>query len=521
MNELRDELEKAFQDHSSSLHYWVEEQIWGHRIWDNQTPWLIFLELLGIADFTFKEGALLDERGKLYPLLFHPKRRMLLRNVLYNNQIMPYLLDQFPDDSRAWHEWIKWMNENAKGVAERDFSHIPNRFGSFSEFTKLIEMLHSATVESESNRRWSSRFLFPFGEECLYEDVSISGKGSPTREYINFGRTGELLYLMLCRSGSANDLREYLTAVVTNKNPWNALVARLQCGEHDHTEAKGRSFLPYKSHKSFDILGEDILHVFEMKLPGFDAYPHITLLGAFHIMLYQLTIAQEITSETRPIMVCEIVAPRKSLVRELSIRSFQGNSQLSERAINTFVDRISSSDEWQQAKVKTDAYPLCKAILVRRVGWPKEGKSGDDKKYDGAPDADALLKNLRQRALSKHRQHAGNVHRTYGRAVGLVSKRGTNKLRYAPNDSFLKALILANVKDRMEFKRFLQILFERYGMVIGEREAEIVMKDTDFDKKSFQANAARLEQRLSSLGMVKRLSDACAYVLNPYSEVSR
>ena len=68
---------------------------------------------------------------------------------------------------------------------------------------------------------------------------------------------------------------------------------------------------------------------------------------------------------------------------------------------------------------------------------------------------------------------------------------------------------------------FLRILFDRYGIVIGEREAEFVMEDNDFDKKAFQANANRLEQRLSSLGIVKRLSDACAYVINPYAEESR
>jgi hypothetical protein len=113
------------------------------------------------------------------------------------------------------------------------------------------------------------------------------------------------------------------------------------------------------------------------------------------------------------------------------------------------------------------------------------------------------------------------LHRTYGREIVLISKRGTNKLRYAPNDSLLKALILANVRDRMEFKEFLRRLFERYGIVLGEREAKIVMEDSDFDSKAFQSNASRLEQRLSSLGMLKRLSDACAYVLNPYSEASR
>ena len=515
MIEMKDELIEAVQHHQS-IDFWVEEQIWGHRIWDNQTPWLMFLELLGIADFARSKGTLLDERGKFFPLVFFPKRRMMLRNVLYNNQIMPYLLDKFPDDSRAWREWQQWMSNNAKGVVDRDFGYVAKRFGSFEEFTKLIGMLRSATVESESNRRWSSRFLFPFGQDCLYEDVRVAASGTATREYINFGRTGELLYLMLCRSSSSGELHDHIAAIVTSRNPWNALVAQLQTGEYDQTDAKGKSFLPYKQHSTFDLLGEDWLHIFELSLPRFDAYPHITLLGAFHVMLYQLTVAKEVSKEERPIMVCEIVAPRKTLVRELSVKSFQENSQLSERAILAFIDNITNSDEWQQGKASSDPFPKCKDILNRAVGWPRA-----ESHYGGAHEPDALVQNLRQRAMSKHRQHAGNVHRTYGRAVGLISKRGTNKLRYAPNDAFLKALILANVKDRMEFKEFLRLLFDRYGIVLGEREAESVMDDTDFDKKAFQANAARLEQRLSSLGVVKRLSDACAYVLNPYAEASR
>ena len=514
MSLLKDEIGLPWQDHS--LDYWVEEQIWGHRIWDNQTPWLIFLELLGITESASRSDQLLNENGKFYPLVFQPYRRMMLRNILYNNQIMPYILDKFPDDSRAWREWETWMKENARGIVERDFSYITKRFTSFEEFTKLIAMLRSATVESESNRRWSSRFLFPFGEECLYEDVRVTNKGTPSREYINFGRTGELLYLMLCRSTSADQLKPHLAGVVTSKNPWNALVAQLQHGKHDHTDPKGKSFLPYKTHSAFDLLGEDVLHVFDLKLPRFDAYPHITLLSALHVMLYQLTVAHEVAEAPRPIMVCEIVAPRKTLVRELSIQSFQANSQLSERAVSAFIDAIEKSDEWQNARMATDAYPRCKELLNREVAWPR-----DDGDYGGVSDPDDLIKSLRQKALVKHRQHAGNVHRSYGRSVGLISKRGTNKLRYAPNDAFLKALILANVRDRMEFKLFLRLLFDRYGIVIGERQAESVMEDTDFDKKAFQANAARLEQRLSSLGMVKRLSDACAYVLNPYAEANR
>ena len=29
-----------------SIKPWLDEQIWGHRLWDSQSPWLIFLEFL-------------------------------------------------------------------------------------------------------------------------------------------------------------------------------------------------------------------------------------------------------------------------------------------------------------------------------------------------------------------------------------------------------------------------------------------------------------------------------------------
>ncbi|QEG25146.1 hypothetical protein [Mariniblastus fucicola] len=515
MSVLKNDIELPWQDHKR-INYWIDERIWGHRIWDNQSPWLIFLELLGIAESANREGNLFDENGKYYPLIFNPYQRMMLRNILYNNQIMPFILDRYPDNSRAWEKWSEWMKSNARGVIERDFDYVGERFSDFGKFSKLIAMIRTATVESESNRRWSSRFIFPFGEDCLYEDVGISTQDKPTSEYINFGRTGELLYLMLSRSKSASELKQHFCKVVTNKNPWNSLVSQLQKTEQPNTSHRNSCYLPYKQHASFDRAGEDILHLFELGLPRFDGYPHVTLLAAMHVMLYQLEVAWQVAGGDRPVMICEIVAPRKTLVRELSIQSYQRNSQLSSIAVSKFVGDLVSTDEWNKAKAATDAFPQCKEILIREIAWPRD--EGD---YEGAHDPDLMVKHLRQSALSRHRQHAGNVHRAYGRSIGLISKRGTNKLRYAPNDSLLKALILANVHGRMEFKVFLKRLFDRYGIVLGEREAKIVMNDSDFDNKAFQSNSSRLEQRLSSLGMLKRLSDACAYVLNPYAEVSQ
>ena len=86
-----------------------------------------------------------------------------------------------------------------------------------------------------------------------------------------------------------------------------------------------------------------------------------------------------------------------------------------------------------------------------------------------------LSSELRKVAKNRHQQHAGNVHRNYGRDIGLISKRGTNKLRYAPNDSLLKALVLANVRGRLEYNEFLARMYTRYGLIFGDRQAETVL----------------------------------------------
>lgn len=496
---------------------WVDEQIWGHRLWDSQSAWLVFLEFLNIAEACHREGKLLDQQGNYYPLLFRPYQRMFLRNILFNNEALFRIGERYPDSSSAWSNWLTWMKENAKAVPSRDFSYVQRRFASYQQFASLVGMLRSSAVESETNRRWTSRFVFPFGPNALYEDVNMTPSGSVTREYINFGRTGELLYMMLCRSAGAADLRTRLAGLLSGPNPWNTLVTLFQPQEPEDSHTRGKSYLPYRAHPRFDLLAEDWLRILELGLPGFDAYPHLVVLSAFHVILYQLHLSAEWCGERQPVhFISEVVAPRKTLVRELSSVSFQHNSQLSQRAVVAYVKRIEDSPEWLRAAAQPGAFPTCQNLLQERVRWPRDR---DD--YDGPNDPATLIAELRQRATSRHRRHVANVHRNYGRDVGLVSKRGTNKLRYAPTDTLLKALILANVPQRMEYKEFLSHLYSRYGLVFGDREAEHVLEGSEYDRKAFQSNAERLEQRLGSLGMLRRLSDACAYVQNPFRRSSR
>jgi hypothetical protein len=492
---------------------WVDEQIWGHRLWDSQSPWLLFLEFLNIAESCERDGRLLDEKGSYYPLYFAPYQRMFLRNILFNNEALFHITERYPDSNSAWSYWLGWMEENAKAVASRDFSYLQSRFPSFQQFASLVAMLRSSAVENDTNRRWSSRFVFPFGPNALYEDLGVTPAGSVARDYNNFGRTGELLYMMLCRASSAAQLRPHLARMFAGKNPWNVVLGRFQPEIQEDRHTRGKSYLPYRSHHRFDRLAEDWLQILDLSLPGFDAFSHLVALGAFHVVLYKLHVAAEWREGTRPVhFICEIVAPKKTLVRELSALNYQENAQLPLLAVGAYIDQIEKSEAWQRATAQPGAFENCKQLLQAQVRWPREPEDAE-----GISDPGSLMGELRRRALSRHRRHVANVHRNFGRDVGLVSKRGTNKLRYAPTDPLLKALVLANIGQRMEYKDFLSCLFSRYGLVFGDREAEQVLDSEEFDKKAFQANAERLEQRLGSLGMLHRLSDACAYVLNPFS----
>jgi hypothetical protein len=134
---------------------------------------------------------------------------------------------------------------------------------------------------------------------------------------------------------------------------------------------------------------------------------------------------------------------------------------------------------------------------------------------------EALLKELVERALTRHRQHIGKIHGSWSRSIGLSSRRGSQRVRYAPTDGFLKALVLANVASRMEFKEFLRRIHERYGLIIGEHQANRLIQTDEADLEDFAENATRLEERLTSLGLMRRLSDGCAYVQVPFQRSRR
>ncbi|MGH9424905.1 MAG: hypothetical protein ACRD2L_01145, partial [Terriglobia bacterium] len=366
----------------------------------------------------------------------------------------------------------------------------------------------STSLEVNSNKRWTSKFVFPFGKDCLYEDLDNT---ATTNDRRFFGRTGEMLYLMLSRASRKQELLSALKERLGKTDQtWDSIIKCLQPAEDDQVSGdRANAFVHYEQHPCFDELAEDWLAILRLNIPGFDGFSHLVNLAGLHLVKYQLSVSRQVLGLTSSLsLICEVVAPKKTLVRELSCDLYQENNLMPAQAVETFITNIETSADWQKALSENGAFEKCKKILRDKVRW------GDD--YEGPNDPQQLIASLRQAAIKRHRQHVANIHRNYGREIGLVSKRGSAKLRYAPTDALLKTLLFANVENRIELHQFLGKLYRRYGLLFGDKDAEQVLEKDEFDKKAFQANSRRLEQRLGSVGLLKRLSDGCAYVINPY-----
>ncbi len=498
-------------EQSSSM--WVDEAIWGHRLYDEQLPWFVFLEFLNVFTHEDDKGRAFDEQGRPNELKYRAAHRLYLRNILFNNPHLPEIRLAFPNDANRWDEWLRRMKSAATGLNHPEFGFLEDHFHSFEDFCEVVSLVRSTSLEVNSNKRWTSKFVFPYGRDCLYEDLD---NNASTNDRRFFGRTGEMLYLMLSRTSRKQELLAALKGrLAKTDKTWDSIIRCLQpTADEDISNERANAFLPYANHPCFDDLADDWLAVLRLNIPGFDVYPHLVNLAGLHLLKYQLTVSRQVLASATPLtLICEVVAPKKTLVREVSCELYQSNNLLPAQAVETFINNIEQSGDWQRAITESGAFEKCRRILKEQVRW------GED--YDGPSDAGELISRLRQDAMKRHRQHVANIHRNYGREIGLVSKRGTVKLRYAPTDALLKTLLFANVEKRIELHQFLARLHSRYGLVFGDKQAEQVLSKDEFDKKAFQGNSRRLEQRLGSLGLLRRLSDGCAYVVNPYHAEAR
>ncbi|AMU00639.1 hypothetical protein N0687_09445 [Pseudomonas aeruginosa] len=499
-----------------SVDFCVDENIWGHRLYDEQLPHLTVLEFLGVLGSNL-DRPLRPHQEQGGSVMFKPQRQVRLRALLFNNPYVESISESSASDEEKWRQWFDRFRQGAIGNGDEDMAYLRRSFTSFDDFAKAIELLRSSSFESRSNKRWSSKFVFPFGPDALYEDLAINAKGGMSNDRRFFARTGELLYLMLTRAKRGADLGDSLAKRLFDHGaPMNRLVRALQGAPQNAEEPRLSGYLPEVANNRFDQICDDWLSILHKDMPIYDALEHLIAITGLNMLLYFLERAKRVAGDDDPVeIVCEIVSKERTKVRALSGDSYQFNQGLPSKAVRAHVESIRLDVEW--AAAETTEFPDAERVkLMReRFQWPPIDGGDDEDFTDKSPDE--LVAKLAENALSRHEQHVGKIHASWSRAIGLSSRRLSRRTRYAPNDRLLKSIVVSIVDDRMQFDEFLAEAKRRYGLVIGDAEGARLVGAKLVDQEELSENRNNLETRLVSLGLVRRLSDSCSFVENPFA----
>lgn len=92
------------------VNIWVDEAIWGHRFYNDQTPWLVFLEFLAIFQSRSYVGRALNEsrsNDEHEKFQYNIPRLIPIRQLIFNNPHIRYVHDNYQSDPERWREWLK------------------------------------------------------------------------------------------------------------------------------------------------------------------------------------------------------------------------------------------------------------------------------------------------------------------------------------------------------------------------------------------------------------------------------
>ena len=501
-----------------SVDFCVDENIWGHRLYDEQLPHLTVLEFLGALGSNL-DRPLRPHDGLNGAFRFQPQRQVRLRGLLFNNPYVESISESKLSDEEKWRQWLDKFCQGATGNGDgvNDMTYLRQAFASFDDFARAVELLRSSSFESRSNKRWSSKFVFPFGPDALYEDLAIDAKGKMSNDRRFFARTGELLYMMLTRAKRGAELGDILAARLFDREaPMNRLTRAMQGAPQRAEDSRLSGYLPEATNPRFDQLCEDWLAVLDKDMPIYDALEHLIAISGLNMLLYFLERAKQVAGDDDPVeIVCEIVSKERTKVRALSGDSYQFNQGLPAKAVRAHVESIRQDAAW--AKAATSEFPDADRLkLMReRFQWPSPDGVDDEDYSHNSPDE--LVNKLVELALARHAQHVGKIHASWSRAIGLSSRRLSRRTRYAPNDRLLKSIVVTIVKDRMQLDEFLAEAKRRYGLILGDAEGLRMIDAKLVDQDELSENRDNLEARLVSLGLVRRLSDSCSFVENPFA----
>jgi hypothetical protein len=339
-----------------------------------------------------------------------------------------------------------------------------------------------------------------------------------------FARGGELVYLMLNRSNYREALAKAIaTKLFEGDDPFERIARRLTPEEADEKAYTEIGYLPTSWMPLYDRLAEDWLSILSRKLlPRSQVLGPLSSITALHIVRYFGEAGHaRFGAPAKPIPLDMSDGALRD-IRDLGKMMLTQHQEAIRQATRKFIeDTLRNSADWCACLDEPHPDSAVQSAKARDAV-----EAAFQLKIKGKRNQLLTAKQWRDEAvalsLSRKRGNPSAVVKPLGEKGGFVSSRQKVGAWFAGSDAFLEALVQANVDDRpLELEDFAARLYERYGIVVGPAEAATHLAGMSINTASYRRNFLHLEERLAAMGLLKRLSDDCAFVLNPFAEIEQ
>ena len=491
----------------------VQESIHGHRFVQEQEPYMIVLETLAVCAVQ-PLGSTKPVENAHEAFQYALPHRRKLRFLLFQDRHLDHVAeDRTIPDQDKWETWKARANDqfypNHKG--QDAFAYLDEAFEcDVKALRQAVRLLRSQEVDVMHNRRWTSRFLAVTGPDMICTDMREK-QGSWTADRRFFGRGGELVYLMLNRSTQVDEVSALVTQRILNKDdPMNQIARALSDPAGSGQASTHIGYLPYRHLPAYDRLAEDWFNILSCnRLPEGHLFEPLFRITGLNLIVYLAERAQtEMNAAAREPIIADLTDGGNAHLRDDAKKHLNLHRDAANGAVRAFITRGLAEDEAWGKALELDDPGVAKRVIAERFSF----KAKDENARSPEGQVEALI----EKAISRDKNNVYRYLLPLAKGSGLVTSRQRVGPWFALDDSLLFALVLANADKTIELREFVARLYERYGLVIGPQEARNAFGRIHAER--FEENLSALEARLTRLALTQRLSDDCAFVINPYRE---
>jgi hypothetical protein len=506
----------------------LSAQIWGHRFKDGQKGPEYVLEFLNVL-----KGTNYDFAASKYSRV----RSTGLRQFIFEG-----------DKEGAKTGVVSLTTEQKESLYE--LVENKDELNVIREFFRNLEIPLTDGTGKQANRSWYAKTLYPLHESLLFFELRTHNKGnekSYSFERNFFARGGELYFLMLSY-GTENNLElrgkieERLQALLGKNKAIENIVSKISSRLNDE---RGSELYPLKkeaeSNREYPMLpvtddviysefAEEFYNLISLNIDIYELFELMTSLITFQLGRYMLKRAQLNVNEKMTLFF-DCLDAQVGPIQKLSARSFSDNELLIKNKFEdffrqTFNEKIPSEEFVNQNLEGWHAEP---ELLIELLGLSRLSKVRKNKVAKVIQKCDSydkvmnhlfnVVKDIVSDQLKKHQL---SIVRGLTRDGGYGGYRRGSKYRYFMSDTFIQALVYANLEPgkQMEFHAFLEKVYLKYGFIIGELQAKEdgIYEKSKLNVSYFQRNEYALREKLRHNGLLIEYSDATAMIRNPYEQ---